>query len=76
MISQDRCDWSCNSVEDPSGIICVQNKMENLNSNVSIMITGVNKSKPFTRHILAFFNKIHALIYVDVMMQNVVQTKN
>ena len=47
----DRCDGSCNTVEDPFGRICVPNKMKVVTLKVFQMITGVNKSKTLMKHI-------------------------
>ena len=43
IISLDKCDESCNTVEDPFGIIYVTNKIEDVNLKVSDMIKGIDK---------------------------------
>ena len=36
MVSLDRCNESCNTLDDPSGGICVLNKTENVNLNLMV----------------------------------------
>ena len=36
MVNLDRCNWSWNTIHDPSGKICAANKTEDLNLNVLI----------------------------------------
>ena len=43
---------SCNTLNDLSNGLCVPDKTEDLNLNVFNMITGINKSKTLTKHIL------------------------
>ena len=47
----DRCVGSCNTVKDLSDEVCPPNKTDDLNVNVSNMITGINESKTLTKHI-------------------------
>ena len=36
MVKLDKCNESCNTIDDPSGRICVEKKTEDLNLNVLI----------------------------------------
>ena len=47
----DRCVGSYNILNDLANKICVANKPEDLNLSVFNMITGINESKTFTKHI-------------------------
>ena len=40
----NRCNESCNTVEDPFGRICVHNKIEDVNLKVFNPIKGINES--------------------------------
>ena len=44
MASLDKCNGSCNTLDDPSCRICVPNKTKHVNLNVFNKITGTNKS--------------------------------
>ena len=46
----DRCNKSYNTIDDPSGRICVPKKTEDVNINAFNMITKKNESKPFKKH--------------------------
>ena len=50
-VKLDRCDGSCNTLNDLSNKLCVLNKIEKLNLSVFNMITGINKSKILTKDI-------------------------
>ena len=50
-----RCNGSCNTLNDLSNKVCVPNKTEDLNLNLFNMITGINESKPLTKHISCKF---------------------
>ena len=50
-VKLNKCVGSCNTLNDLSNKVCVPNKTEDLNLNVSNMITGINESKTLTRHI-------------------------
>ena len=50
-VKLDRCVGSCNTLNDLSNKVCVPSKTEDLNLSVFNMITGINESKPFTKHI-------------------------
>ena len=50
-VKLDRCVGSCNTLNDISNKECVPNKTDDLNINVSNMITGKNESKTLTKHI-------------------------
>ena len=52
MVSLDRCNESCNTIDNPSGIIHVSNKAEDVNLKVFNMIARMNESKISTKHIL------------------------
>ena len=49
-VKLNKCVGSCNTLNDLSNKVCVPNKTEDLNLNVSNMITGINESKTLTRH--------------------------
>ena len=51
MVNSDRCNGSCNTINDISGRICVSNKTEVVNLSVFKMIARINKSKTLTKHI-------------------------
>lgn len=42
MVSLNRCDGSCNAVEDPFARTCVPNKIIDVNLKVLNAITGIN----------------------------------
>ena len=44
MINLDRCNGSCNTLDDPSDKICVPNETENLNLRVFNIKIGINES--------------------------------
>ena len=52
-VKLDRCVGSCNSLIDLSYEVCVPNKTEDLNLNVSNMTAGINESKhkTLTKHV-------------------------
>ena len=50
-IKLDRCDESCNTINDLSNKLYVPNKTEILNLSVFTMITGMHESKRLTKHI-------------------------
>ena len=50
-VKLDRCVGSCDTMNDLPNKVCVPNKAEDLNLRVFNMITGVNESKTFTKHI-------------------------
>ena len=47
----NRCNESCNTVEDPFGRICVHNKIEDVNLKVFNPIKMINESKTLIKHI-------------------------
>ena len=47
----DRCNGTCNTLEDPSGKLCVPNKTEDVNLHVFNMITRIKQTKTLTKHI-------------------------
>ena len=51
IISMNRCDGSCNTVEDPFRKICVPNEMEDVKLTVFDTIKRVNISKTLAKHI-------------------------
>ena len=51
MISLDKCDESCNNVEDPFVGICFPNKIENVNLKVFNIIKQINESKTLVKYI-------------------------
>ena len=44
MVTVDRCSGSCNTIDDPSGKICVPNKAGDLSVKRFKTITGINES--------------------------------
>ena len=50
-VNLERCNGSCNVLNDVSSRVCVPNKTEDLNKHVFNMITRINESKVFTKHI-------------------------
>ena len=52
MVSSNRCNGNCDTLDDPSGRIWIPNKTGDVNLNVFDMITRINKSKTLTKHIL------------------------
>ena len=52
MVSLDRCDGSCNAIDDPSGRICVPKKTKSKSLLVLNMTAGVNESKISIKQIL------------------------
>ena len=50
-VKLDRCVRSCNTPNDLSNDVSVQNKIENLNLRKFNKITGINESKTLTKHI-------------------------
>ena len=50
MVKLDRCDGSCDTLNDLSSKICVPNKTEDLNLIMLNIITETNKSKTSTKH--------------------------
>ena len=60
MVNLDRCNRSCNTFDDPSGRICIPNKMDNANINVFNMITRINELKTLTKDIyFVFYSNIY-----------------
>ena len=51
MINLDRCGGTCNTLDEPSGKICVPNKKEDINLYVFNMITEINEAKNLTKQI-------------------------
>ena len=50
-VKLDRCVGSCNTLNDLSNKVCVPNKTKDLNLSVFNIITGINESKTFAKHI-------------------------
>ena len=51
IISLNRCNGSCNTLDDLWSRICAADKAEDTSLNVVNMITRINKSKTLTNHI-------------------------
>ena len=49
MISLDGFNGSYNTLDNPSGRLCILNKTENANVNVFNMTTGIKESKAITK---------------------------
>ena len=69
MIKLDRCDGSCDTINDLSYKVCVPKKAEDLNLTVFNMITGTNKSKNWQ-------SIYHAIVNVNLIVENVIQIKS
>ena len=50
-VNLDTCVGNCNTADDISNRVCIQNKTEDLNRNIFYIITGINESKILTKHI-------------------------
>ena len=55
MVILDRCNGNCNTLDDPSGKICVLNKTEDVNLNVFSTMTRINEGNKLTKHISCGF---------------------
>ena len=51
MISRDKCNISCNVVDDISTKMCVPNKTKDANIKIFNMITRINVAKTLVKHI-------------------------
>ena len=51
MVNLDRCNRSCNTLDDLSNRICVTNNIEDVNLSVFHMIRRINESKTLTKQI-------------------------
>ena len=60
-VKLDRCFGSCNTLNDLSNKVCVQNKTEYLNLSVFNMITGIHKSKTLTKRIMRIKCKFNVI---------------
>ena len=70
MISLDRCNGRCNTVDDLPAKICVPNKTKyEKNVKVFNMITRINKAKKLV-------NIFHVIVNENLIVQNVIQTKS
>ena len=49
MVNLDRCSESCNTLNDPSGRTCIPNETQDVNLNVSNIITIINELKTFKK---------------------------
>ena len=58
MVSLDRCNVSCNAVENSFCKICVLNNIEDVDLKVLNMIIGINESKTLIKHILCEYWRI------------------
>ena len=68
MVSFDRCNGSCNNLDDTSGRIFVPNKTEGVNLSASKLVTRKHKSKTLKKIYYASIN-------VCLMVENVIQIK-
>ena len=50
-VKWNRSAGSCNTLNDLSNKVCIPNKIGDLNVNMFNMITRINESKTFTKHI-------------------------
>ena len=69
MVSLDKFNESCNTLDDLSSKIYVPNKAEDLNLNVFNLITRMNESKILT-------NIFHTIVNVNLKVQNEMQIEN
>lgn len=51
LVKTDKCNGSCNTLNDFLSIICVPDKTDDLSLHVFDMITGIDKSKTIAKHI-------------------------
>ena len=51
MVSFHKCNQSCKILDNPSDKVCAIHKSEIANVNVFNMVTRINESKAFTKHI-------------------------
>ena len=51
MVSLNKCNGSCNTLDDPFRRIWVPNKTDYVNSKVFNMIKGINEAKTLIKHI-------------------------
>ena len=56
MISLDKCDWSCNAVDELSTKICVWCEAKDVIVKVLNVITIINEIKTFGKHISCDYN--------------------
>ena len=66
MVNLDRCNRTCNTLDDPSNRICVPNKTKDVNLSVFNIITRINQSKTILKH---------ENIKMHLMVENVIQIK-
>ena len=69
MVSLDKFNESCNTLDDLSSKIYVPNKAEDLNLNVFNLITRMSESKILT-------NIFHAIVNINLKVQNEMQIEN
>ena len=50
MVSLDRCNGSCNTLDDLSSRIYVPNKVKDVNLNIFNVITRINEAKTLAKH--------------------------
>ena len=56
IISLDKCNESCNVVDDLSTKICVPSETKGINVKIFNMITCINVAKTSLKHISCYFN--------------------
>ena len=69
MVSLDRCNGSCKTLDDISSGICVPNKTEDVNLSVFNIIARITNQKHFR-------NIYHANLNENLMVKNVTQIQN
>ena len=57
MISLDKCNRSCNAVNDLPTKICIASKAKDTNDKVFLMITRANEAKTLVSHISCTFKR-------------------
>ena len=50
-VNLDRCNGSCNTLNDPSIRICTSSKTKDVNLNIFSVVTRMNEGKTLTNHI-------------------------
>ena len=66
-IGLDRCNGTCNTLDDPSDRICVQNISDDVNLQAFKMITRINETNILTKFCM--------IVNVNLMVKNAIQIK-
>ena len=49
-VSVNKCDGSCNTIDDPCARVCVLNKVKKMNVKVFNLVSGVNETRFLVQH--------------------------